>query len=304
MQIIFRTAPNYFWFFIIWCISKITQYILKQEKTVWEVIWERSLIYFDNDEYNLFINGIFLTTSIGGLWLLALYTFFDFTQKPKFIRKYKVNPNTHEPPDLKGMMKILILAAFNATFITKPTFILIFYVLKWREFPDIQVLPNIQTVLISCFISDHLYDAVVYCVHRTLHHRFFYKSIHKLHHEYKSPIAFAALYSHPVEQVFQNSLPLCAGLFVLRCHIATAWIYMISSMFSSTITHSGYHLPFLNSPQWHDYHHMKFDCNYSTIGLMDRIFGTDKMYRNSVCEKRDELLISFKSTRELYPDKN
>jgi hypothetical protein len=35
---------------------------------------------------------------------------------------------------------------------------------------------------------------------------------------------------------------------------------------------------------------------------MDWIFGTDKSYRDSICEKRDEILLSFKSTREMYPD--
>lgn len=150
-----------------------------------------------------------------------------------------------------------MLSIFNGIFITKPTFILMFYGLKWRGIPDIQILPNIQTVLISSFICDHLYDATVYGVHRSLHHRFLYKHIHKLHHEYKSPIAFSGLYSHPVEQLFQNTLPLYAGLMVLGCHIATIWVYMLSSMLASTITHSGYHLPFLGSPQLHDYHHMK-----------------------------------------------
>ena len=149
------------------------------------------------------------------------------------------------------------LATFNAIFITKPTLVLFFYGLKWRGIPDIQVLPSIQTVLISCFISDHLYDIITYGVHRILHHKFFYKHIHKLHHEYKSPIAFSVFYLHPVEHFFMSNLPLGTGLLILRCHIATVWIYMISSMLSSTIAHAGYHLPFLNSPQLHDFHHMK-----------------------------------------------
>ena len=45
----------------------------------------------------------------------------------------------------------------------------------------------------------------------------------------------------------------------------------------------------------------RFDSNYSSFGLMDRIFGTDKAYRNSVYEKRDRLLLLSKSVHELYP---
>jgi hypothetical protein len=37
---------------------------------------------------------------------------------------------------------------------------------------------------------------------------------------------------------------------------------------------------------------------------MDWIFGTDKAYRNSICEKRDKLLLSSKSAHELYPAKH
>ena len=142
-------------------------------------------------------------------------------------------------------------------FITKPTFILFFYGLRWRGIPDIHTLPNIQTVLISCFLCDHIFDIVNYIVHRTLHHRFLYKYIHKRHHEYKSTIAVAGLHTHPLEMFILSVIPLGSGLIVLGCHIGTAWLYMLLSMISSTIAHSGYHLPFLNSPEFHDFHHVK-----------------------------------------------
>jgi hypothetical protein len=37
---------------------------------------------------------------------------------------------------------------------------------------------------------------------------------------------------------------------------------------------------------------------------MDRICGTDKAYRESICGKRDKILFTLKSTRELYPNVN
>jgi len=64
MQIIFRTAPVYFWYFSIWCISKIFQYIFNQEKTVWELIWQRSLIFFST--YAWILHNINLTFLGGG----------------------------------------------------------------------------------------------------------------------------------------------------------------------------------------------------------------------------------------------
>lgn len=78
-----------------------------------------------------------------------------------------------------------------------------------------------------------------------------------MHHEYKSTIAVAVIHSHPIEHLVVNILPLSGGIITMKCHIATVWIYVISFILSSTITHSGYHLPLLNSPQYHDFHHMK-----------------------------------------------
>ena len=36
---------------------------------------------------------------------------------------------------------------------------------------------------------------------RLLHHKAIYKYIHKMHHEWVSPIAAVAIYSHPVEHL-------------------------------------------------------------------------------------------------------
>ena len=151
----------------------------------------------------------------------------------------------------------LIYAILSGIFLVKPIIIAAYYGLKWRGMPSFYPLPNIQTVLITSFINDHIFDAVNYTVHRIMHHRFLYKHIHKVHHEYKSTIAIAVFYSHPIEHIFANLLPLPTGVILMRCHIATTWIYIVGHMLSSTITHSGYHLPFLNSSEFHDFHHMK-----------------------------------------------
>ena len=63
----------------------------------------------DHDEYKLYMNGIIIISGTAGIILLSVYTFFDLTQKPKFIRKYKINPNTNEPPDLRSIFKVWIL---------------------------------------------------------------------------------------------------------------------------------------------------------------------------------------------------
>jgi len=64
------------------------------------------IIISDNDEYKLFVNGILLAPAIASVLVVSIYTFLDFSQKPSFIRKYKVNPHTNEPPDSKLFMKV------------------------------------------------------------------------------------------------------------------------------------------------------------------------------------------------------
>ncbi|XP_070490233.1 fatty acid hydroxylase domain-containing protein 2-like [Chironomus tepperi] len=231
-----------------------------------------------------------------------MFSLFDFMQKPAFIRKYKVNPHTNEPPDFMKFVKVVTFSSSIGLALLVPTCIATYYGLKWRGIQDIHALPNVQTVLISCFINDHIVDIGTYISHRTLHHKRLYKHFHKIHHEYKSTIAVSVLYSHPIEHIFAHLIPIALSIIIMRCHFATAWISVMSFLISSTINHSGYHLPFLNSPEFHDFHHMKFDSNYSGFGLMDWIFGTDKAYKNSVYQKRDRLLLSLKSAHELYSE--
>ncbi len=47
---------------------------------------------------------------------------------------------------------------------------------------------------------------------RFLHHPRLYKHIHKKHHEWTAPIGIVALYSHPIEHVFSNLVPVALGM--------------------------------------------------------------------------------------------
>ena len=60
----------------------------------------------DNDEFKLFVYGIMVASSIASVSVVSIYSYFDFSQTPAFVRKYKVNPHTNEPPDYKQFMKV------------------------------------------------------------------------------------------------------------------------------------------------------------------------------------------------------
>jgi len=90
-----------------------------------------------------------------------------------------------------------------------------------------------------------------------LHHPKLYKHCHKIHHEWTAPTGIVAVYSHPVEHMLSNQLPLWLGPFLMGSHLSVALLWYSVAILNTTVTHSGYHLPFLPSPEAHDYHHHK-----------------------------------------------
>merc|ERR1712108_54344 len=103
--------------------------------------------------------------------------------------------------------------------------------------------------------------------HWILHHRRLYKHIHKKHHEWTASIALVAVYAHPVEHVVSNLLPVALGPLIVGSHPATMWLWFSIALLSTLNSHSGYHLPFLPSPEAHDFHHLKFNQCYGVLGI-------------------------------------
>ena len=58
-----------------------------------------------------------------------------------------------------------------------------------------------------------------YYSHRLIHYPPLYKRIHKIHHEWTSPVAAMAIYCHPLEHVFSNLLSVYLGENNATCNV-------------------------------------------------------------------------------------
>ena len=111
-----------------------------------------------------------------------------------------------------------------------------------------------------------------YIFHYILHLPYFYKKIHKMHHEYIIPMAPASLYAHPIEHILCNNLSFLIPFMIFGTTYYIAMFLIILGSIMVTTSHVDYNFPIFGYS--HVIHHKKFNYNYGFGNIFDKIFGT------------------------------
>ncbi|XP_013413815.1 fatty acid hydroxylase domain-containing protein 2-like [Lingula anatina] len=269
----------------------------------WQRQWEKIYNFCDGNEFVIGVIGANLLALVVFWTFNALFLLVDVTGFPQSVLKYKIQPDANVPVDRKKLKNAVLTVLFNQMVIGLPVCALWFVVMRWRgcQYTP-ESLPTFQWVLLELLVFSLAEEFFFYYSHRTFHHPRIYRLIHKRHHEWTAPIGIIALYAHPIEHIFSNMLPVFMGPTIMGSHMATSYLWLVLALLSTTVSHCGYHLPFLPSPEAHDFHHFKFTNNFGVLGVLDRLHGTDNHFRASKAYERHVLLLSLTPMRETIPD--
>ncbi|KAM4747002.1 fatty acid hydroxylase domain-containing protein 2 isoform 2-T2 [Rhinophrynus dorsalis] len=268
----------------------------------WQAQWGKLHNLYDGNELALFCLGSMVIPSLSFWMYNAVLMVSDLTGKPQFITKYRIQTGKNDPVDPVRLRHAVITVLCNQIFISFPMVLLMYPIIHWRGNPCGPELPTFHWVLLELSVFVLIEEILFYYSHRLFHHPSLYKHIHKKHHEWTAPVGVVSLYAHPLEHIFSNMLPSMAGPMIMGSHVATTMLWFSLALVTTTISHCGYHLPFLPSPEFHDFHHLKFNQCYGVLGVLDRLHGTDLIFKQTKAYDRHVLLLSLTPLSQSIPE--
>ncbi|XP_063681828.1 fatty acid hydroxylase domain-containing protein 2-like [Bolinopsis microptera] len=256
---------------------------------------------------NNFIAHVIGSPLNGIIWFTVFNAFFlicDITGHPAWLLKYKVQDAKNQPVDKKKLWSCIRTAAFNLGVVSPVCSLVVYLATSYSGWYDdcYGELPSFERILVEFLVFNIIEEIFFYYSHRAMHHPKLYARFHKKHHEWTAPIGITSVYCSPLEMVVSNLLPATLGPLIMRSHLFVSWVWFALVLFSTTLAHGGYHVPFLFSPEAHDYHHKVFNCMFGTLGILDKLHKTDKPFAGSIHEKRHYISYSLTPIKQILPE--
>lgn len=225
-----------------------------------------------------FVIGIGFSFYFIVFWALGIpYIYLTMSGKFPSLQKYKIqdsHPGRNGPK--VPLSKAIKLVLFNQFAGTLPFLVLLYYLVAHFGYAKLHPVEPWYVILLQLLAFLLVEDVLFFAVHWTMHKKWFFKKFHRVHHEYRESIAIATHYVHYVEHIFGNLIPVFAGIIILQPHPFTILFWILVVVMNALHTHSGYAFPWMSYSVHHDWHHYHINGSFSAVGLMDKVFGTDK----------------------------